>query len=1302
MSLLNNFETDEGAHEAERHNDIPTVSPVDNYKLMLKRGGIIAPLMNGGTTPSLRDTITSKSLPFNNPHPVDFDVDLQSHSGLAINGMHNSQGATSNRYEHSYEYGESGNEREERVGRNREAYSPGKVASNMESTQTDEPEYTPVNQQQIHQQNSKNNRAAEANQIQNRPGVLNQNNVDYNNAKPTQSRGAMINIEATNHKNSDRINSDQHVFDKEDGESYDKGIQKLRPTERNQQRIIGHYENLGEHQVQNHEAKLSKQESLNEEKQQPSGNKMNSESNEHSKEQKPDLSREDLNSQGKNYKSDKSQDVQGLMTEKGHYVTANNKEEHYQATPSNDDGENKQNHKESYDQNNSHVTSMSGYKANKGGDPNNMPTTRPQQGVQQQQQFKNEHEEENGNNKESQRQQSQSKNQDFEGKTNTAENTVPGGKLTENSFQGEVQDNSQKNNYSAGEGTYNGDGKIKDPKLKAELYNQYVYKQELQNNKQPSEANNEKSNQEFSKEEDNSKNANRYEGTLYKDQNEETTDQYGNVIAKQKYKGTLFLYDKGENGEKMGKEQQSVKTEPMKSQINSEQFSENENTSSIARQQNEWNDVEGQSRHEGTDGRKEKVEHENERKNTAKARAEGNHDRTGGNFENKEYENESRNKEKFGGSEKSLSEEGRQDERPKGDGKNINQNEKFKTNERNDREKDWQKEMKMANENGNENSKSFEHGHEHAHGHDDHDEHGEHGLHVGYEERGQEQEHMLKKKIKEESDQKQASKEDDSKTFESNKIAANPNERNKEDDKGSGNEKQGFHYDTGESRNDGKQKSTSSGQSGNDNLSKQNTESEHENLQANEKEGEKKINESKEQKLKNNEESNKNDGTQYEQSQGQNNGRYDKEPVVNENQHNEGGNETPSNNKNNEENTEKEKQLFKEGGKAENEKTEELKENKENYEGKISKNTENESGKLEQQRAKNSQGYKGEPENESEKKKQEENQTNEMRKEDQKELEKLEEKIGQNEKDSLENQKSGQASIADLEENGNGYETINDIVKYPRKNFRSLKNGGENNNIENRPNNQNFNNEQHLGQSTENLHGKEFELKQDGPANKVVTPEKYNGDSERRNVNEFHSEMDRNGEGLKSMENLRKNKKIEGDENDELKSRRFKQKDGSNDEKKLPGKSNANDIKPLKLGPKGPSVWHKPPRISQIPLHHEGISRNGDSVFNGAEAKGGKGPSLLNLNIAPNQPKGGQSKASESNINNVINKQVSVIKHPGDANSTQQQQPMDPEQQMLMKESEKAGKKLNCTINYHSQQMQLIMLQPTILYFRVS
>ena len=1289
MSLLNNFETDDGAHEAERHNDIPTVSPVDNYKLMLKRGGIIAPLMNGGTTPSLRDTITSKSLPFNNPHPVDFDADFQSHSGLAVNGMHHRQEATSNRYEHSYEYGESGNEREERVGRNREAYSPGKLAANMESTQTDEPEYTPANQQQVHHQSSKSNKAAEVDQYQSRPGVMNQNIVDNNNAKPTQSRGAMINFEAANHKNSDRINSDQHVFDKEGGNNYDKGMQKLRPTERNQQRI-GHYENLGEHQVQNHEEKLSKQEPVNEEKQQPSGNKMNSESNDHSKEQKPDLSKEDLNSQGKNYKTDKNQNVQGLMPEKGGlYVTTNKKDDHYQAHPSNDGGENKQNHKESYDQNNSHVNSMSGYEANKGGDSNNMPTTRPQQGAQQQ--FKNEHEEENGNSKESQRQKNQSNYQDFEGKTSTAENTAPGGKLTENSFQGKIDENSQKNNYSAGEGTYNGDGKIKDPKIKAELYNQYVYKQELQNSKQPSEVNNEKTNQEFSKEEDNSKNVNRYEGTLYKDQKEETTDQYGNVIAKQKYKGTLFLYDKGENTGKTENEQQSVKTTPVNNQINSEQFSNTENTS-IAHQQNDWKDVEGQSRHEGTDGKEEKVDDENERKDSGKPRANGNQDRTDSNFENKEHENESRNKGMFGGNEKSLSEQGRQDEKPKEDGKNVNQNEKFKSNEKDDREKDWQKETsQMESENGNGNSKPFEHGHEQRHGHDDHGEHGEHELHVGYEEHGQEQEHAPKKKINEKNDQRQASKEDDSKTNESNRIAGNSNERNK-DDKGNGSDKQGFHYDTGESRNDGKEKPTSSGQRGNENLSKQNAESEHENLQANEKEEDKKVNENKEQGFKNTEETSKNDGTQYEESQGQNKGRYNKEPAVNENQRNEGGNEKPTSNKNNEENKEKGKQLFKEDGKAENEKTEELKENKENYEVKISKNNENENGKSEQQKAKSPQGYKGEPGNESEKKKEEENQNNEMRKEDQKELEKLEEKIGKNDKNSLENQKSGQASIADLEENGNGYETINDIVKYPRKNFRSLKNGGENNDIENNPSNQNLNSEHNIGQSSENLPGKDFELKQDGPANKVVTPEKYNGDSERRNVNEFHSEIDRNGEGLRNIENLRKDKKIEGDENDQLKGRKYKQKDGLNDEKKLPGKGNANDVKPLKLGPKGPSVWHKPPHISQVPLHHEGISRNGDSAFNGAKAKGGKGPSLLNLNISPNQAKGGQSKASESNNNNVINMQVSVIKHQGDGNSTQPQQQMDTEQQMLMRESEKAGKKLNGVVYCHSLQMQSIML----------
>ncbi len=71
LSLLTpTIEIETSVEKPERHADIPTASPADKYRLsnyILKREGISSAL-------DTEDRITSRALPFNNPHPVDFDA----------------------------------------------------------------------------------------------------------------------------------------------------------------------------------------------------------------------------------------------------------------------------------------------------------------------------------------------------------------------------------------------------------------------------------------------------------------------------------------------------------------------------------------------------------------------------------------------------------------------------------------------------------------------------------------------------------------------------------------------------------------------------------------------------------------------------------------------------------------------------------------------------------------------------------------------------------------------------------------------------------------------------------------------------------------------------------------------------------------------------------------------------------------------------------------------------------------------------------------------------------------------------
>ena len=1292
MSLLNNFEEDDGAHKAERHADIPTVSPVDNYKLMLKRGGILAPLTTSGTTASLRDTITTKSLPFNNPHPVDFDVDFQGHSGL-VNKMHHSQGGISNKYEHTYEYGDSGNEKEERDGGSKGVYLPAKVTSNMESTQTDEPEYTTAYQQ--NQQNANIDNKGEMKQYDKGHGELDQSSKTSSNAKSAEEN--MPNYKFNNHENVDRPSNFHPIVNALDGKN-EQEMKEARPTQGNQQRI-GNYGKLGEHQEPNREAKVSKEGATDEDKKQPSGNKMTSEEKESTKERKPNLSNEELNSQGKNFKNNNENDAreQSVMTEKEVYVSVDNTGQKYKTSTSNDDGKNTYNYQANDQPSNSHGKNMNNLnEVSNNEHSNNMPTTGPQQGPKQQ--FKIEKEDALSGNH--QKQQNQPKYQDFENNYHsvkpTALNEITPTK--ENSFQGKNDDKGEQKNYSVGAGTYDGDKKIKDPKLKAELYNQYVYKQELQNNKKENEENYGKNSREFSKEEEeNNTNMNRYEGTLYKDQKEETTDKFGNVIAKQKYKGTLFLYDKdGKDGKDA--EKQDFKNEPTKKQNDREPISKDAKAiKGYDKEQNGWKDIEGQIRNERTQGEKTEMYHSsyvNEK--AGKESDAGNSDRNDKNYGrknekasknesmNKEIEEKSRNR--FEDNGKSLNEQTEGEKKPKSDENRDNAKEEQKNSKEFDSQKDRKAESsQVVNEQSNQDLKPFQHGHEHEphehehepHGHE-HEPHGhEHDGHIEHEEHVDEPGHMMKPKFNGENKQKQGTNDDNSKNFEFNKSHENSNEseKNKQSDKGGEKETQGYHFDTGDSRDENRDKSKNSG----NNEMKENEKSENENRNAAEKEDERKIDQNKDQGLKNAKSKDRNDDVKWKASdaedQRKNDEKANKQKAFNESQKNEDENKKLQGQRNSERGNDKERQRF-EG----NDKEEQIKgsENNSKFQGKDenddknkNKNSDNEKTFSDQQKTNNNEEYQGKSKNENEKNKQIEDSKKEERKDDQRKIEKMEEKLEKSEKEPLKNQNSGQASIADLEKNGNGYETINDIVKYPRKNFRSSKNLGESSNIE------------------------ENRVYSQGPtirtfANKKgSSPEIYNdkpvgNDNERPIVNKFHSEMNRIGEDLRNIEEVKKQKKIEDDENEEIKGRNSKQTDESKNGPKSSGKYTSGDSKSLKLGPKGPSAWHKQPQITQTVVHHGGVSRDEEYANVSPKKQSGKGPSLQHLNILPNQIKTSETKLGQKTNSNNVNKQIEVIQQPNNGTGKQQQQQMDPEQQMLMKESEKAGKMhFDCIIINH-------------------
>ena len=1282
LSILNNVETNYDIHKAERHADIPTVSPVDNYKLMLKRGGILAPFASSGTTPSLRDIITSKSLPFNNPHPIDFDGDFQGHSGLITNSMHNSQGAASNKYEHTYE--ENGNEKEEREGRNKGVYSTVKATSTMDSTQTDEPEYTTANQQQVHQDTAKNDKEGEIQQYQSGHGELNQHNKASSSVKPNDQNDNVSTYKFSNHEYADRTSSEKQLASKQDSKLNDQEMKGVKQTERYQQKI-GNFENLGEHQESNHETKVSKQGDAQEEKEQPSGNKMKSEEKEQSQERKPDLSKEDLNSQGKNFNNQENNEVkhEGMMTEKEHNVSINNNGEKYTASAKYNDEDKQQNYKDNHKQVNYHVTSMNemNNEASNVLGSGNTPTVGPHPGPKQQSQER----QAKGDTLKGNPQKQQS--QEFEGNSYSPTNNLP--PMKENSFKGKGEDKGDQNHFLTGEGTYDNNGKNKDPKINAELYNQYVYKQELQNNKQPNEEKNEPNNRGFSKEsEENSSNMNRYEGTLYKDEKEETTDKFGNVIAKQKYKGTLFLYDKGDKVENTEKEQQIGKNVPTKRQHDHEQMlvnANNENTiKGYKQEQNTWNDIEGQSRNERMNGEKFKNYDENSEKernmstNERNSKNEENNEKNTENVNGKENSNENKSKEngekpvnRLEDNEKSLNEKSKGDEKSKEN--ESKSEEQMKDTREGDKGKTKQM-SQMVEEEGKEDAKQIDHEHEHVHGphghlHDVHHEPDEHEEREGHEGHGDEPGHMMKAKFNEENDQQRASNEEKSSNLETNKSHEKLTENeNKGSAKGNESEKQGYHFDTGESRLDNKEKAKGFGKNGNEEQAKQNESNDKESRKVSQKEGEKKIDQKKEEGFKNTPENDKNNDAKWrennEENQRQNDRMSNSEKAVLQDDKKEKENTEDERN-----NNDREKESYKENDKEEQNKG---KENK--FQGKEETNDRNK-GYSEQQKSNNAQEYKGTSENNNEKEKQTVSTNNDEKKEDQRKIERVEQKLDKSQKESLKNQNSGQASIADLQENGNGYETINDIVKYPRKNLHNSKNGVDDSNLEqNSAQKLGFNDEHNQVQPTGDIN--DSILKQDSIAiRKVLSPEKYNVRDEKPIVKEFHSEMDQTTGDFRNVEEVKKHKKIEDDDSDDIPTERNKQSDKSINEMKSPNKNKDGTSKALKMGPKGPSVWHKPPHVTQNVIHHEGTSRDEEYTSKGPKANGRKGPSLLQLNISPNQIKNSETNGNQNRINTKNNNnQIEITNNANNTTTKQQQQQMDPEQQMLMRESEKAGK----------------------------
>ncbi|XP_065051280.1 uncharacterized protein LOC135680954 [Rhopilema esculentum] len=1376
LSLLsmNDLETDSDIGKAERHDDIPTASPVDNYKLMLKRGGIIAPIVRSTTTtPSARDSLSARALPFNNPHPVDFDGDSQGHSGYIGNNPNNEGSGRQNRFQHAYENDRNGREAQERDNSNKGAYSTPKVTSSLDSTQTDEPEYTAPEQPQNNQ--AFNNNGEGNGNSSEKPKEKQQQSKENDKTGSTYVEGNTGHNEGSRFESADKQNNANAKENEKGGSesqqnSFQGNDERQKPVQGKSQ-SLGQFENLGEHQEPNHQVTSNKQGEANESKMQPSGNKeTNNEGN--SQERKPDLSKENLNTQGKqgNSFNENKEGRQGTMTEKGLYVSEGNTGEGENSKKPEDNkeaamgGHGDTNQYKGGNNNMSEQSSKYQDNGSNGNVQNNGPTQDSTQNQPQQLNMNSGSEKE-----ESQESKNEERKQDNKNVDKFVPNEVPlngnlqqqGSKSDLNSTNGDVQ------------GSYNGDGKILDPKIKAEMYNQYVYKQEEQKREQNSSAgNNETQNSNENRDE-----MQRYEGTLYKEKKERATDKNGNVVEKQKYKGTLFLYDKDNAGDgKANEEKQENKgrqeegnafqqptTGPSQAVNenggkNQQRFQGQEETlkANEGRSNEENRKQNAQDRFQGehTDGMsRSSQENESENKNSEKdfnkeqnsnenndkmrnsddkkeeksatqlkEDSERNNDNSKDNRKDDKKETEMKsNKERQGYKEDSPSKNNEDKESGKQSGKNFSEGNGQEKNDKSSELKNMQQDQDVSTfGHGHGGHGKGEHGEHGEHGHGEHG-HGEHG-HGGHEEHGEHGHEPGHKFVEEE-----------------NQRAPQQNEANKEDDKkkiADENEGQkgnkGFHFDTGEThkakgyenKEDTREPARGMKENERDNERKMSDENagkgkNEDNEKNNKKEGSETFNskessseEKKEDKneLKNNDSgklkqaqkepkekdnAKQNQGMQEEsrQSPAKQNSRYTEEGKGSQNNKEEqeryNGNDKAS---------DKEKDNNSQRFNEKDDKNDESRKEKSN--GKLSQNLEKADGE------KNGFREKGTSDKQASMKEKEDSQNTENKNEKMKTLDRMQEKMD-DKKETFNNENTGQASIADVQENG--YETLNDIVKYPRKNLRTSNTGNIGENMPPSHNigfTQGFNDGKSAGQVTGN--GNSGPASHSGPdsnpvpgisngpaqsngmangvrkeqinekSNKMPYVERNDGDIEISVVKKFNSEPK---DSINDIEGIRKQKKVEDDDSDEEKSFKF-QPTGKSGSRKQSSGSN-HDTKGAKLGPKGPSAWHKPPQ-PQNNNHHEGVSRDEEYKKEDEKNKGAKGPSSMHLNMAPMKVKQPEDKAAPGNN---TNKQIEILQSP--SNGKQQQQQMDPDQQLLMKESEKAGQEFEQEMNSNNMDTDM-------------